>query len=69
MSDQPANEESIVFATRMELKIFANMGGGITLEQADQMGNDSQSITIDRRDVADVIRFLRKVERDLKEGN
>ena len=50
----------------MELKIFSNASGGITLEQADQMGNDAQLITIDRRDVADVIRFLRKAERDLK---
>jgi hypothetical protein len=66
MNEELTPEESIVFATRMELKIFSNASGGITLEQADQMGNDAQLITIDRRDVADVIRFLRKAERDLK---
>lgn len=67
MSEQPQpTEESIVFDTRMQLKIFANQGGSITLEQADPMGNDSQMITIDRRDVSEVIRFLRKAVSDLK---
>ena len=50
----------------MELRIFANREGGITLEQDDQMGNDAQYITIGRRDVPEVIRFLRKAVRDFK---
>ena len=67
MSDQPEpEEESIVFPNRMELRIFANREGGITLEQDDQMGNDAQYITIGRRDVPEVIRFLRKAVRDFK---
>jgi len=66
MTDNSPDVSDVVFNTRMELKVFQNNGGSITIEQADYMGNESSIIVIESSDIELVIKALRKAKRDTK---
>lgn len=57
-----------VFETQMRLKIYSNMGDGITLEQDDSMQNEPSMISFDCDDVEAVIRALRAVKKQIRTG-
>ena len=61
MSD---TNDGVVFRTRMELKVYPNRHGSVTMEQADSMGNESDIIVIESCDIELVIKALRQAKRD-----
>lgn len=67
MQDDTKDDGVVIFETRMQVKAYINMGDGITLEQADSMGNDAAFISFGCDDVEAVVNVLRSLKKQIRE--
>ena len=64
MTTNPDREgEEIVCETKMEISVFINQGGTITIKQLDAMGNEPSLICVHKNDVTALVRALNKLKR------
>jgi hypothetical protein len=56
-----------VCETQMQVNVYLNDGGGITIEQLDSMQNDSHYITLNPQDIPAFIRILNRLKKEAKQ--
>lgn len=55
-----------VCETQMQVNVYLNNGGGITIEQLDSMQNDSHYVTLNAQDIPAFVRILNRLKKEAK---